>query len=204
MAEGKSEEKIRKFVEGELRKSGFPLETELSSFLEERDWFVVSSAFYADHDSGKEGEIDLIASKSLTSDSHARAFDPYELRLTLVIECKTSDEYHWVFFPRLRRDDMFEFDAGLIYTDFIHFARTRSFLPPAMFPSFGILPPTVAGTLIDTHRMRIAHPSHHKDCAVLVELHVPDSQREYLSDSASTLVKDQDESPVPWCRCRRG
>ena len=157
MPEGKSEEEIRKFVEGELRKSGFPLETDLSSFLEERAWSVASSAFYVDHDSGKEGEIDLVASKTLTSDAHGKTFDPYELRLTLVIECKTSDEYHWVFFPRPRRDDRFEFDAGLIYTDFVHFARTRSLLP-LMFPSLGILPPTVAGTLIDTYQMRIAHP----------------------------------------------
>jgi len=163
------EEKERASVEDELQKSGFPLEIELSSFLEGRNWSVSSSVFYLDLDWGIPKEIDLMASKTLTSDSHGNKFDPYQLRLTLILQCKKSTKCRWVFYTRPRGDDILEFETGLAYTDFVDFFRTRSLLS-YQFPSLAIrhelqygplraiLPPTVARSLKDTHQLGIAHP----------------------------------------------
>jgi hypothetical protein len=164
-----AENNERAFVESELQRSGFPLEIEVSSFLEERNWVVVSSPLYPDYDTQIQREIDLVALKTLGVDSQGKKLDPYQLCLTLVIQCKKSTKYHWVFYTRPRRDDKIEYEIGLAYTDFIEFARTRSLLP-YVFPSLAIqhelrygplkaiLPPTVARGLIDTHQMGIAHP----------------------------------------------
>jgi len=163
------EDEERAFVERELQKSGFPLEIELSSFLEGRKWLVSSSVFYLDLDSGIQREIDLIASKTLTSDSDGNEFDPYHLRLTLILQCKKSTKWRWVFYTRPRVDNVSEFETGLAYTDFVDFFRTRSLLP-YLFPSLAIrhelqygplkaiLPPTVARSLKDTRQLGIAHP----------------------------------------------
>lgn len=163
------EDNERAFVESELQKSGFPLEIEVSSFLEERNWVVVSSPSYHDYDSQTRREIDLVAVRTLNVDSRGNKLDPYELHLTLVMQCKKSTKYHWVFYTRPRRDDKIEYEIGLGYTDFIEFARTRSLLP-YVFPSLAIqhelqygplkaiLPPPVARGLIDTYQMGIAHP----------------------------------------------
>lgn len=164
-----TEENQRAYVERELEKSGFPLEIEVSSFLEERSWFVASSTFYPDLDLGIPREIDLVASKTLSVDSFGKSLHPYELRLALIIQCKKSGKYHWVFYSRPRKEDEAEFDIGLAYTDFVDFARTRSLLP-LMFPSLAIqhelqygplkavLPPAVARSLTDTRQMGISHP----------------------------------------------
>jgi hypothetical protein len=161
-----AEETVRRRVEEMLERSGFPLEIEFSSFLEERGWSVAPSMFHLDLDLGIPREIDMIAWRTC-----AEASGQYELRLNLIIECKTSQEIHWVFYTRPRKKD-FEFyqlsyPKGLLYTDFIESARLRS-LAPARIPALairyeqqfgpltGVLPPQVARRLTDAYQMRIA------------------------------------------------
>jgi len=163
------EQNERAFVERELAKSGFPLEIELSSFLEEKGWTVAPSTYYFDYDLGIWRDIDIVAGKTLSSDLHGNSLAPYQLRLTLFVHCKKSDKYHWVFYARPRRDEKFEFETGLLYTDLAYSVRQRS-LFALMFPGTAIrhewqygpltavLPPTIARNLTDTHQMRIAHP----------------------------------------------
>jgi hypothetical protein len=93
-------EKKRREVEKMLEASGFPLEIEMSSLLEERDWTVAPSIFYQDLDQRNLREIDIIASKTCYEDSSGERFEPYELRLTLIIECKKSEKFNWVFYTR--------------------------------------------------------------------------------------------------------
>lgn len=169
---GMTEDIQRHRVEEMLKKSGFPLEIEFSSFLEQKGWSVASSTFHQDQDQGIPREIDLIGWKILHEASGGRKLDPYELGVNLIIECKKSEEYDWVFYTRPRKRNLEfygpQYPKGLLYTDFMEFVRTRSLLPVA-FPALAIrheqqfgpltavLSPQIARQLTDTQQMGIAH-----------------------------------------------
>jgi hypothetical protein len=82
-----------KSIEEDIKKSGFPLEIEVSSVLRKDGWDLRNQAYYMDEDEGKPRAVDIVASKSYFEDflGHNR------LRILLIIECKKSQK-PWVFF----------------------------------------------------------------------------------------------------------
>ena len=93
------------FIKKEIERSGFPLEMEISSILKEDGWEVLPSSPYLDKDEGKWREIDVKAYKSASEASQDTSIKPYRLTLALIIECKKSDEFAWVFFPQPRSEE---------------------------------------------------------------------------------------------------
>jgi hypothetical protein len=89
------------FIKKELLKSGFPLEMEVSSILRKRNYEVFKSVYFFDDDEQKAREFDIQASLPLYEDSSSASeinddnwyFNPF-----VIIECKKSVVYSWVFF----------------------------------------------------------------------------------------------------------
>lgn len=80
----------------DLEKSGYPLEIKATLILESNGWSVLNQEGYLDIETGKWRTINILAHKNFEiPDSLA-----YErLHLSLVVECKKSDE-PWIFFTR--------------------------------------------------------------------------------------------------------
>ncbi|MFH1626123.1 MAG: hypothetical protein ABID54_13350 [Pseudomonadota bacterium] len=88
-----------KFIKQEIERSGFPFEMEITSILKEDGWDVLPSTPYWDEDEGKWREIDIKAYKSIEQGPDGENLKPYSLSVALIIECKKTDDYGWVFFP---------------------------------------------------------------------------------------------------------
>jgi hypothetical protein len=87
------------FITEEIRRSGFPFEFEIASILEDDGWEVLPSSPYWDRDEGKWREIDIKAYKSFEHTSNNNiSVSPYRLTIAMIIECKKSDKFAWVFF----------------------------------------------------------------------------------------------------------
>jgi len=88
-----------KFVKDAIEKSGFPFEMEIASILKNDGWEIMPSSPYLDWDEEKWREIDIKAYKSFTRTLNGESIEPYRLTIALIIECKKTDEFGWVFFP---------------------------------------------------------------------------------------------------------
>lgn len=74
-------------------KTGFPVELEILSFLNSRNWFPTPHEYYFDYDENKAREIDIRASR------YRRKSAPnFNLLTFLAIECKKSETDAWIFF----------------------------------------------------------------------------------------------------------
>ncbi|MDD3175138.1 MAG: hypothetical protein PHU51_01525 [Candidatus Nanoarchaeia archaeon] len=93
------EEQIRK----DLLKSGFPLELNVASILEDKGWNVLQNEYISEGD--HEYEIDIIAFKIFEAEYENITF---KLRTRFIIECKKSEKHPWVFFMREKQ----EFDTS--------------------------------------------------------------------------------------------
>ena len=92
-------EQLRKAKEW-VSKSGYPVELEVIDTLKGSSWDVMSSANYFDEDEAKWRELDIKAYRHVElGDAAAIPNWSYRLRLTLVIQCKKSEKFAWVFFP---------------------------------------------------------------------------------------------------------
>jgi len=80
-------------VKKDIKKTGFPLEIEVSSILKKFGWEVQNQAFYLDEQENKPRTIDVIASKFVAVRSEY--FTNYNTYL--VIECKKS-KHPWLFY----------------------------------------------------------------------------------------------------------
>ena len=87
-------EAAEKYLKDQINKSGKPLEIRVSSFLDEKWKHVSNQDTYVDQDEKKLKEIDICA-----FDGPKRVGN-IELEATLVIECKQSEAFSWVFFTR--------------------------------------------------------------------------------------------------------
>lgn len=110
------------FILDQVIRTGYPLEMEISSLLEEDDWIVFNNDFYlVEDETGKriDKEIDIRAMypPRLTIDKSVKPFFP---RFDLIVECKKSTEYAWVFFVRpLRLRGGFRYFLSGQYYDFL-------------------------------------------------------------------------------------
>jgi hypothetical protein len=97
------------YLRKEIRKSGYPLEIEISSMLDGKWEDVISTDSYYDSDEGKTRDIDINA---------RRYYDFLDasliLLVNLTIECKKSENSAWVFFSRPFRYDISEIDGQYI------------------------------------------------------------------------------------------
>lgn len=115
------------FIRKEVERSGFPLEIEIASTLKNSGWEVLYSPSYFDLDEEKWREMDIKAYKSFDFTSTGESIKPYRLKLALIIECKKSEEFSWVFFPWQREDREIERSmAGFL--DFITVTIRQSLL----------------------------------------------------------------------------
>jgi hypothetical protein len=116
-----------RFVKQEIEKSGFPFEMEIAFVLKENKWEVLPSASYWDEDEGKWREIDIKAYKSVHQTPHGETIKPYSISVALIIECKKTDEFGWVFFPWSR--DTKEIELSRVnHVDFLTVIKRQSLL----------------------------------------------------------------------------
>lgn len=85
----------------QVKKSGYPLEIEISNILESRHYVVFNSEYYFDEEIQQGRDIDVYA-LPLDPDPLNDEILPFRLRLELAIECKKSEPYAWVFYTRPR------------------------------------------------------------------------------------------------------
>jgi hypothetical protein len=84
------------YLKKEIKKTGYPLEIEISSLLDQKWQYVMNTDTYFDRDEQKLRDIDIYAFDNLTSGKIA----PLELRTGIAIECKKDEDFAWVFFSR--------------------------------------------------------------------------------------------------------
>ena len=97
----------------EILKTGYPLEIETASILEDLGWAVFPNHFYLDPTENKPREIDIFAFPEATSSD--KSFDPIAFSPHLIIECKKSSDYSLVVFTRKRIAFTFYDITGQIY-----------------------------------------------------------------------------------------
>jgi hypothetical protein len=81
------------FVAGEIKRSGFPLESKIVEILESHGWEVRQSMFYHDLDDGEYKETDIIAHKTVARALKDAPSYPYSVTVALMVECKKESEY---------------------------------------------------------------------------------------------------------------
>jgi len=115
------------FIKEAIEKSGFPFETEIASILKEDGWEVLPSAPYWDEDEEKWREIDIKAYKTVDQTLEGDSIKPYSLCVVLIIECKKTDEFAWVFFPWPR--DVKDVELSRVnHVDFLTVVKRQSLL----------------------------------------------------------------------------
>jgi len=99
MSEKKQQEKIER-IRKRILKSGYPLEIEIGNVLRKSGWLVANQFPYLDKESSKIRLVDLLASKS-------SFLSP--LSVLLLLECKKSLKYEWVFHTQERGKEFLPF-----------------------------------------------------------------------------------------------
>ena len=89
---------LKQRLRKQISKMGYPLEIEVQSILEERNWAVFPNKFFMDCQENKPREIDLFAFHGPTVSS--RHTEPIAFAPHLIIECKKSLDYSLVLFSR--------------------------------------------------------------------------------------------------------
>lgn len=127
------------FIKEEIEKSGFPFEFKVATILKKNGWDVLPSSPYWDRDEGKWREIDIKAYKSFWVPPTESSTNPYGLTLALIIECKKTEKFGWVFFPWPRKSaDMQR--VWINYHDFLTIVKRQSLLKGEMTGSKMPLP----------------------------------------------------------------
>ncbi len=99
---------LNSYLRKEIRKSGYPLEIEISSMLDGKWEDVINTDSYYDSDEGKTRDVDINARRYY--DFH-RSF---LFTVNLTIECKKSENSAWVFFSRPFKYSPFEVDGHYV------------------------------------------------------------------------------------------
>ena len=115
------------FIRESIEKSGFPFEMEIASLLKEDGWRVLPSAPYWDEDEEKWREIDIKAYKTMDKTPDGESIKPYSLCVALIIECKKTNEFAWVFFPWHRDTKDMEL-SRVNHVDFLTVIKRQSLL----------------------------------------------------------------------------
>jgi len=84
-----------------VKKSGYPLEIEISNILENERFVVFNTQYYYDEEAHQGRDIDIYA-LPLEPDPYDDELLPFRLRTDVAIECKKSETHAWVFYTRPR------------------------------------------------------------------------------------------------------
>ncbi|HEY8767822.1 MAG TPA: hypothetical protein VIP09_11270 [Dehalococcoidia bacterium] len=104
-SESTDEEGLESKIVAHLLKTGYPLELDVASILEERGWIVTSNTPFFDVDEEKHRECDICAVRVRRVTLQDETAEPsfanlgHGLVSVLAIECKKSEK-PWVFFTR--------------------------------------------------------------------------------------------------------
>jgi len=93
-----SNEELKKRLQKEILRTGYPLEIEIQSILEEQGWAVFPTHFYLDSQTHETRDIDILAFHEKTTfgkETEPIAFSPH-----LIIECKKSVDHALILFSR--------------------------------------------------------------------------------------------------------
>lgn len=114
------EERLKK----EIAKSGFPVEIDVQSVLEERGWAVFPTDFFMDSETGKQREVDIFAIHPQTASSGET--EPIGFSPHLIIECKKSKDYCALLFSRKTLAfTLYDFTGHVFDLPFLLKERTR-------------------------------------------------------------------------------
>jgi len=116
-----------KFIRDQIEKSGFPFEMEIAFTLKGEKWEALPSSPYWDEDEEKWREIDIKAYKTIKRSLDGESLKPYSLSVALIIECKKTDEFGWVFFPWTRNALDMQLPR-IQYLDFLTIVKRQSLL----------------------------------------------------------------------------
>jgi len=108
--------KLIEHLEKEIQKTGYPVEMEISTVLDEGNWLVDWNNYYYDADMNVARELDIRATpyKPEKDKQKEEIFSFYPF---LAIECKKSESNAWVFFKRKMKLGTFGFEGQ--YLDYI-------------------------------------------------------------------------------------
>lgn len=93
------EGELEEYLTRELTRTGYPLEIEVSSMLEDM-YIVYNNEYFFDSDENKAREIDVSAYPLEGTLRDREAIAPFEIVHLLALECKRSDTHAWVFLTR--------------------------------------------------------------------------------------------------------
>lgn len=103
------------FIKSQIFKSGFPLELEISSILRKRGYQVTNSQYFFDNDENKPREFDIdayiINDEILPPKLYENNY--WYLNPSILIECKKSSVYSWVFFKKEKGAYFFDFGHSI-------------------------------------------------------------------------------------------
>jgi len=90
------------FIE-KIKKSGYPLEIEVSNLLDRDNYYVSNTHYYFDAETNEGRDIDIYGVPiSMPILELGEKLAPLGLRTELAIECKKSESYAWFFYTRPR------------------------------------------------------------------------------------------------------
>jgi hypothetical protein len=92
---------LEDYLLGRVKKSGYPLEIEISNILENERFAVFNTQYYFDAEAHQGRDIDIFA-LTLGPEVIDDKLLPLSLRTDLAIECKKSETHAWVFYTRPR------------------------------------------------------------------------------------------------------
>lgn len=99
-----NEEGIKRFITGEMRKSGYSLQGKVEQKLR-KDFGLKREQPFLDKDTGKSRPIDIVASALVPSLASVKEKERTVFaRVDLVVECKSQPGNAWVFFPEQMPD----------------------------------------------------------------------------------------------------
>lgn len=104
---------LKDYLLEEIKKSGFPLEIQVSSILEDEKWVVINNQPFRDPDEDELRSVDILAFHEPTTYDHTM-HEPFGFSPHLVIECKKSISHAWIFFTRPERSKVFPM-SGQVY-----------------------------------------------------------------------------------------
>jgi len=110
--------KLKEHLEKEIEKTGYPVEMEISTLLDEGNWIVLWNDYYFDYDQNVAREIDIRATPLKPQKEAKQEKDIFSCYPFLAIECKKSESYAWVFFKRKLKLGRFGFEGQ--YLDYIN------------------------------------------------------------------------------------
>lgn len=96
----KEKRKLRDYLIQEIKKSGYPLEIEVSRLLE-KNYLVLNTEYYFDEEEREERNIDIYAiPRGLPKIDSKQRKNTFILQTNMAIECKKSETHAWIFYTR--------------------------------------------------------------------------------------------------------